>query len=637
MAQTPTDLSFKVLDLLSKERAAYGLRNGDHVRYRKHCANKLHRLRQVTGLTSGKGKTYKKPAAVTAETVTDVRHLHLLLFSAERALAHSHELKALIAKDPSSRTALRKEQLSWLRRAHKFASTLHSIGSALASSSAASASASVSQRTLADLAIYHLAVRAELAFEKGQWAEALADLAARRRLLGTLAAAAADSYDAALATEFIDAHDARIRYAAYKLGRAESHDIDGVVADVDADMCEDALAGFGALDAALRSETGVDAAEAGRRELDSVAFAGQPVELRHAEMVKAMLRVQAALAQLGDRAADGKSKAKGSRGWDKVLAVLGDAEAVARQLLDAEHARGLGSLRSAKTTAALGLAHQYITYLLLAHRVRRDLALVDSVALDALPADPTDFKIPGGRARVEAAVKSLQAVIKVYDTVLQSLAQARALPAVEDKESVRRGAEDLEAHFYATRCYHLARLHSIHPTPSYASTVQLLARATARVSIARAALFDDAEPVAEPIVTLSPADVDALAAQLAALDAAAKRALFAQTVPKPVFFDTAFNYVEMPMDALLVRAGKKDAKNPTSAGPVADSVKAAKAATGAAVDTAVKAASKVVEQVAGDAQTAVGRTARESREATPGPEVDEGKPKGWLGGWFARK
>lgn len=42
--------------------------NGSH-----HCANKVHRLRQVTGLTNGKGKVFKKAAPVTAETATDVR------------------------------------------------------------------------------------------------------------------------------------------------------------------------------------------------------------------------------------------------------------------------------------------------------------------------------------------------------------------------------------------------------------------------------------------------------------------------------------------------------------------------------------------------------------------------------------
>lgn len=40
---------------------------------RRHCANKLHRLRQVTGLTNGKGKTFKKAAGLTGESVKDVK------------------------------------------------------------------------------------------------------------------------------------------------------------------------------------------------------------------------------------------------------------------------------------------------------------------------------------------------------------------------------------------------------------------------------------------------------------------------------------------------------------------------------------------------------------------------------------
>ena len=40
---------------------------------RRHCANKLHRLRQVTGTTNGKGKTFKKAPSLTGETVKDVK------------------------------------------------------------------------------------------------------------------------------------------------------------------------------------------------------------------------------------------------------------------------------------------------------------------------------------------------------------------------------------------------------------------------------------------------------------------------------------------------------------------------------------------------------------------------------------
>ena len=69
----------------------------------------------------------------------------------------------------------------------------------------------------------------------------------------------------------------------------------------------------------------------------------------------------------------------------------------------------------------------------------------------ALPADPSVLKVPGGRAKTEEAVKSLAAIIKLYDTVLQSMGQLRSLAIVEEKEGVRLANEGLEAYFHAIR------------------------------------------------------------------------------------------------------------------------------------------------------------------------------------------
>ncbi|TXT06055.1 hypothetical protein VHUM_03528 [Vanrija humicola] len=617
MAQPAQDLSFKVLNLLSRERGVYGLRNGDHERYRHHCSNKLHRLRQVTGLTSGKGKVYKKPPPLTPESVTDVRHLQLILFSAERALAHSHEFKALLGK-PSAPHAARKEQISWLRRALKFSTSLYAAAQHLASASPAR----LSQRTLAEITIYHLSVRAELNFERVQYADVLADLAARRRLLNTLADAAKDSYDQALAAEFIDLYDPLIRFSAYKLGRAESHDIDGVVADIDADLMEEALPGLAKLVDGLRSEVGSAEIEAGRRTLDAVEFAGDKVELRNAEIVQAMLRVQEALGKLKGKSDTGKGR--GMKGWDRVLGVLGDAEGLARHLVEDHENSASASLRSTRTAESLSLAHQYIVFLLLSNRIRRDLLLVDSLSASqpALSADPTVFTIPGGRAKVEEAIKSLAAIVKLYDTVLQSLNQLRNLAIVEEKDGVRRAAEGVSSYFHATKEYYLARLHTVHPTPSYASAVQLLSLAGENVAQAREALFNSDVPLQEQVVEISRDDVDSLDKRVQALDLAAKRALFAQTVTKPVFFDTAFNYIDLPMEDLLEHAGKGAPK----VAPVQ-------------AQAAISTPEVVHAPVARPAAVARERT----REATPqpaeaaeAPKQPQQQQKGWLGGWFGR-
>ncbi|ORX34986.1 hypothetical protein BD324DRAFT_633498 [Kockovaella imperatae] len=625
MTAQKNDLSFGVLSLLSKERGVYGIRNGDHERYQRHCSNKIHRLRQVSGLTCGKGKVYKKPVAITKDTVKDVRQLQLLLFSSERSLAHSHRLKSLSSKPNVEipKRTLRKEQISWLRAALKSSTSLYTIATSLSSSS------QLDTRTLAEITIYHLSIRSELSFERSNWAESLTDLCARRRLLMTMGDAAKNSYDHALANEFIDSYDPLIRFCAYKLGRKDSHDIEGVVSDIDDEMMGEAVPEFLNLVSSLREAVGAADLEKGRKELQDVSFAGDKIDLRNAEFVQVMLKVQETLGRLQHKAEGGKGRAM--KGWDSVLSVLGDAEGVAKRLLDDHEASGSStSLKSTRTAETLSLAHQYIVFLLLSYRVKRDLVLVETLQnASVVPSEPKIFKIPGGRVKVEEAVKSLAAIIKLYDTILQSLSQVRSLAIVEEKDGVRIMAEGLEAFFHSKRCYQLARLHCIHPAPSYASAVQLVSRADTLAQKAKRALTKPDVPLQEEILTIKSEEIDKLAANIQALESAAKEALFAERIPKPVFFDTAFNYIDLPMDDLEVLAGiKKKSEPPTpskaSSQPAAHSVHpSAPAAKPNAPVEKVKAASN-----------------RTTRETTPaleedGPKAGE-KPKGWLGGWFGR-
>jgi signal recognition particle subunit SRP68 len=126
--------------------------------------------------------------------------------------------------------------------------------------------------------------------------------------------------------------------------------------------------------------------------------------------------------------------------------------------------------------------------------------------------------------------------------------------------------------------------------------------------------------------------MDHLESRISKLELAAKRALFAERVPKPVFFDTAFNYIDLPMDRLLARAEKAEPPSATEA--VVE--KASEAVAGAAPVVAT-AAEKVVESPK-KAIEAVQRSARVTRESMPAAEEGKGKPgqKGWLGGWFGR-
>ena len=61
--------------LANEQRNAYGLRYNDYERYRKHCANRTHRLRSSLKMTHGKGREFKKLAPVGLEDTQDGQYV----------------------------------------------------------------------------------------------------------------------------------------------------------------------------------------------------------------------------------------------------------------------------------------------------------------------------------------------------------------------------------------------------------------------------------------------------------------------------------------------------------------------------------------------------------------------------------
>lgn len=62
---------YLALQLANEQRNAYGLRYNDYARYRKHCANRTHRLRSTLKMTHGKGREFKKLPPVKLENIKD--------------------------------------------------------------------------------------------------------------------------------------------------------------------------------------------------------------------------------------------------------------------------------------------------------------------------------------------------------------------------------------------------------------------------------------------------------------------------------------------------------------------------------------------------------------------------------------
>jgi signal recognition particle subunit SRP68 len=187
------------------------------------------------------------------------------------------------------------------------------------------------------------------------------------------------------------------------------------------------------------------------------------------------------------------------------------------------------------------------------------------------------------------------------------------------------------------------------PTPSYPSAIQLTNQASTYIGQSRASLFPSGpesaeDPIQEPVRSVKISDLDSLQADLGNLENAAKRAWFGQVVNKPLFYDTAFNYVDLPLEELERIAGRGSAtQTPVNAIPLASVAEK----VSQPVIAAAQSVTEKLPAVVADALPASVKASRESRgrEATPAleeepaaAEKEQPKSSGWFGGlWGGKK
>lgn len=290
--------------------------------------------------------------------------------------------------------------------------------------------------------------------------DALAQLAVARHLLDVLAENASTSRDQALYVLFSDQISPEIRYSAHELGRDKAWDIDGIVKEfaVDNGGRDDLVEGGSKLIQKLAEEAKGDGASSKQRKLAPLVWEDQPVPIRNPELVDVLLKVQDAQKKLGD-SADGKAKGgrKGVAAFDSILSALSDAEEVSRRLAESSGQQVryyISMLRdfaydsnkattntSAGSTRDVHFVHAFIVYQLLSNRTERDLLLVKALITSATT------KSGKNKEPVED-VRAYPAIVKLLDTIIQSLTQMRSLLIVDDNIDL---AENVETRLAWTR------------------------------------------------------------------------------------------------------------------------------------------------------------------------------------------
>ncbi|KAF7340175.1 Signal recognition particle subunit SRP68 [Mycena venus] len=562
-----TMVVFKALQIANEQRNAYGLRYNDFARYRKHCANRTHRLRSTLKMTHGKGREFKKLPPLTPEIVKD-GHLQLLLLEAERAWAYSQELSslALLPANADQASTLRHSATGRFRRAVNWSTQLLSLCQSLYASSRLSA------ENLLQVTVYTLILNGRFLRYRDEFDDALIQLSVARGLLDELAASASTSRDQALATLFSDEVGPEIRYCAHELGRTKAYDIDGIVGEVAGKNRNHIVEGCDTIIKKLKSEGDAAGKAAGRKKLAELTWEDQPVPVRNPELVDVLLKVQEAEHRLDgfQQGSSSSTSKKGVAAYDAILLALSDAEEVARKLVEAQQLSGSSSTAPAGARD-IHFVHAYIVYQLLSRRIQRDLLLVTAL----LSSESTPVFSP--------------AVVKLLDTVLQSLNQMRALSVVDDSPDLASAVEARLSFTKARRCLFLARSYA--PAKKYAEALTLIQHASIHVRETHSTLsLSDADPISAATPSfypLSSESVSELESALASEGLQFKRDWFAfnggsvdstaKLDKKPLFFDIAVNYVALDMAALRARAGLQPIEeSQVAAQPVAEKRQAAK-------------------------------------------------------------
>ncbi|KAK7468555.1 signal recognition particle subunit srp68 [Stygiomarasmius scandens] len=573
-------VQFRALLTANEQRSAYGLRYHDFARYRKHCANRTHRLRSSLKMTHGKGRDFKKLPALNPEIVQD-GHLQLLLFESERAWAYSQELSTL-SLQPSN-----YENASSLRHhaTGRFRRSIHWAAQLLSHCQSLYASSRLSAGNLLEATIYVLILNGRFLRYRDGFEDALTQLSVARNLLDELANLAPTSRDQALATLFSDEIGPEIRYCAHELGHQKAYDVDGIVAEIAVKNRNEFVENCSAILAKYREEV-AGGPEGTTRTLEPLMWEGERVPVRNPELVDVLLKVQQAEKKLNasSEAKSGKGSKKGVAAYDAILAALNDAEEVARKLSEAQSAGSASNNNTPGGSRDIHFVHTYIVYQLLSRRIQRDLLLVSALLSQAqvVGSSPKTKTTPAVDSRL------FPAVVKLLDANLQSLNQMRTLSIVDDNPDLASAVDARISFTKAQRNLDLARCYV--PTKKFAEAVALLQHAnihiretTTFLSLSESDVITSSPPNSGtvPFYTLSLDAVKTLENDINEAGLQFKRDWFAYNGgtategierkghKKPLFFNIALNYVELDMDRLQERAGKAPIELATAPVPTA--------------------------------------------------------------------
>ncbi|KAL9991644.1 putative signal recognition particle subunit SRP68, SRP68 domain superfamily [Helianthus debilis subsp. tardiflorus] len=423
---TDPKFSINVLQLLKSAQMQHGLRFGDYTRYRRYCTARLRRLYKSLKFTHGRGKYAKK--SVTASTVTEVRFLHLVLYTAERAWSHAME-KRQLPDGPNARQ--RSYLIGRLRKAVKWA-TLFAELCAIKGDS----------RTSLEAEAYASFMKGNLLFEQDQnWDVALKSFkSARQAILFTKRELGkyGDLDNQVLCRERVEELEPSIRYCLHKIGESNLQASELVhIGEIEGPALDLFKAKLEAVMAEARTQQAASMTE--------FHWLGHRFPISNAKTRVSILKAQELEKELNDRMEGALPAEKRLAVFDKIFAAYNEAR---------------GSIRSDLATAGssenikddLSGLDKAIGAVLLQRTIERNQLLV-SIAKSKL-----------SKAQNEKVTKP-EELVRLFDLLLQNTSDLSDLLSSgrdrkEEEVALIEECEIKELIFRAERCFFLAKSYS---------------------------------------------------------------------------------------------------------------------------------------------------------------------------------
>ncbi|KAM9769890.1 signal recognition particle subunit SRP68 [Menidia menidia] len=412
-------LGLEILQIIKESQQQHGLRHGDYQRYRGYCSRRLRRLRKTLGFKMGNRHKFvgKK---ITVEMLSDSRYLLLVLMEAERAWSYAMQLKQEANTEPRKRFHL----LSRLRKAAKHSEKLEKLCE----------SPRVDAKTKLEAQAYTAYLTGMVEFELQAWKLAMEAFNKCKTIYEKLASAFTEEL-ALLYRQRVDEISPNIRYCAYNIGDQNAIN----------DLMQMRLTGGGGGMMAEKLEALITQARTKQAAtMSEVEWRGRtvPVKIDKARIfLLGLADNEAAIAQTVNE--DTKEHL-----YETLLAECRDTiQAVKEELKNEAKQRERSSDNDGGKVSNLQFLHSYLTYIKLCTLVKRNESMAHTLQAKLKETEADENK-RGPRP---------QDLIRLYDIILQSLAELSTLQGLEDDHMFQKELSLKLLVYKAYRCFFIAQ------------------------------------------------------------------------------------------------------------------------------------------------------------------------------------